>query len=273
MAPLPFAAQSAARSPPNIVGGNDSALSWNALLAFGAVMIAAMQGTLVMESADPCRISYKKWKMLMALEALEVIIVVASEVVSFVELRSSLDVRLEWLQWVPPSILTVGLLELLLDIWFTLRMAVQSRLNWTPFSGVCWHKKGERAGVRSLFEVVPLLVTAVLSVVLIGWRQRWWWAAVAVGETIARKAASESGGLSNGAFGFCIGWGLLLSVASFSCVVALEVSAMFDGEPNLFQKIIGSRNPTAYYANNSDERALQRRTTVNHLEMYDLCYR
>lgn len=86
MAALSTSTGTVVRSTPvKYVGGNDSALSWNALLAFSAVLFLAMQGTLAMESSDPSRISYKKWKLLVALEVIEVIVVVASEVLSFVD--------------------------------------------------------------------------------------------------------------------------------------------------------------------------------------------
>ena len=218
MAPLPAVLDSAARTSVNYVGGNDSALSWNSVLAVGAVMLAAMQGTLVMESADPCRISYKKWKLLLLLEALEVGVVVASEVVSFVELRGALRARLQWLYWIPPCLLTMGLLELLIDVWWTIKLGAWSRINWTPFSAVGWHEKGKRKGVKSVLEVVLLLVTAALSLVLIGWRQRWWLMHVAVDAVTAERGAKQSGALSLGALGFSAMWGLLaFSAGVFRC--------------------------------------------------------
>lgn len=86
----------------NYVGGNVPALSRNSLFSFGAVLFAAMQGTLAMEST-PSRISYQKWNFLLALEVLEVIAVILSEVSSSIELRNAVNTRLEWLQWLPWS--------------------------------------------------------------------------------------------------------------------------------------------------------------------------
>ena len=88
MAPLP------SNVPVTALGGNESALQINTLLAFGAILFAAMQGTLCMESADPCRISYQKLCFLVGLEVLEVIVVVASESMSWFQMRGPLRERL-----------------------------------------------------------------------------------------------------------------------------------------------------------------------------------
>ena len=122
MAPLPY------NVPVTALGGNEPAIQVNTLLAFGAILFSAMQGTLCMESADPCRISYQKLRFLLGLEVLEVIVVVASESVSLVQMRGPLRERLTWLQWMPACLLALGLMELALDVYFTLFCAVNSRV-------------------------------------------------------------------------------------------------------------------------------------------------
>ena len=81
-----------------------------------------------MESADPCRISYRK-QCYLGLELLEIVVALASEVKQFVGLRAALHERLQWLYWVPRVLLFLGIIQLLLDICFTLQMAVESRLR------------------------------------------------------------------------------------------------------------------------------------------------
>lgn len=91
-----------------------------------------MQGTLGMESADHCRISYQKVQFLLGLEAAEVIFVFASEILSFVQLQGPLSEGLPWLHWVPPCLLVIGLFEFLLDVYYTLESASMSHFNWRP---------------------------------------------------------------------------------------------------------------------------------------------
>lgn len=98
MAPLPLYLQAVISRSPNSVGGNEPALSWSTLFSFGAILFAAMQGTLAMESG-PCLISHQKWKVLLILEFLEVLVVVVSKIFSFIELRNPFRTRMEWLQW------------------------------------------------------------------------------------------------------------------------------------------------------------------------------
>ena len=182
MAPLPSdAAQQA-------LGGNEPALQLNTLLAFGAILFAGMQGTLGMESADACRISHQKLLFMLGLEVLEVIVVTASESLSFVQMRGPFQERLTWLQWVGPCLLVLGLMELFVDVYFTLNCSVRSRLYWVPFSAVGYRKDTGRFKFRVLLEVVPLLLTASVSLVLVGWRQKWWMVAGRVSTTEAVKA-------------------------------------------------------------------------------------
>lgn len=235
-----------ANAPENI-GGDEAALSWNTLLAFGAILLAAMQGTLVMESADPCRISYKKWQMLVTFLLLEVIVVVASEVASFRDLSLELQVRLIWLQWLPPCLLTLGLLELLLDVWFTLYLGVRSRIHWLPFSSVGY--SGERKGRvwRSLLEVVPIMSTASLSLFLIGWRMRWWFEPKSVLENVAQESSKNCAALSRLWLGTCIGFSFLLSSLSLILICVIEKYAGKRSSLFLFKE---SWNPRKYYEKN-----------------------
>lgn len=60
-------------SPKTTVNSSDlgtSDMSWCFYAACCAV-VAAMQGMLVMESVDPCRISFKKWRLLLILLAIQ----------------------------------------------------------------------------------------------------------------------------------------------------------------------------------------------------------
>lgn len=205
MAPLPADAASQA------LGGNEAALQFNTLLAFAAILFASMQGTLCMESADPCRISYMKLQFLLGLEILEVIVVVASEALSFKDLSGALGERLTWLRWVPTCLLVLGLMELILDMYFTFECAARSRVDWEPFSSVGYSKDKSRFRIRVLLELMPLLLTGTVSLVLVGWRQKWWMKAEAVSTEIALAAAKKSKALSVGAIMFCFVWGFILT--------------------------------------------------------------
>lgn len=263
MAPAPCDLQTFQNQIITYVGGNDSALSWNTLLAMGAAMTAAMQGTLAMESGDPCRISYKKFKLLFILEALEVGIVVASEGVSFVELQTALKERLQWLQWVPPCLLVIGLLELIADLYFTCNLATHSRVRWVPFSSVGWHRSGKNSIFSTLREVFTLSITAGLSLVLVGWRMRWWLVAVAVDRTTAQNALVLSKALSTGAIAFCIAWGLVLSCSLLLLMLYMEIS---NYKKSIFRKMKWAVNPTAYFKNHPKRNAMDRVPTPELVE-------
>lgn len=205
MAPLPPSSEIL------MLGGNEAALELNTIFAFAAILFASMQGVLCMESADPCRISYKKLQFLLGLEVLEVIVVVTSEALSFVDFRGALVHRLTWLRWVPTCLFILGLMELLLDLFFTLQCATLSRLYWRPFSSVghIIDKKRFRASI--LLELLPLLLTASNSLVLVGWRQKWWMKAKAVSTKVAMAAAKKAAVLTMGAMVFCFCWGFILT--------------------------------------------------------------
>ena len=157
MAPLPSGVQILTHQAVVYVSGYETALSWKTVLAVAAVIAAAMQGTLGMESANPCRLSNMKYKLLLFLEAVEVVIVVVSETVSFVELRNVLKERLKWLQWLPPCLLTIGLLQLVADLWWTCHLATVSRLQWIPLSLVGWQKQWRSSLFSTPAKVVPFV--------------------------------------------------------------------------------------------------------------------
>ena len=80
---------------------------------------------------------------------------VASESMSVVQMRGLLRERLTWLQWMPACLFALGLMELALDVWFTLDCALNSRIHWGPFSGVGYVKKKNRVRTRFLIEILP----------------------------------------------------------------------------------------------------------------------
>ncbi len=130
-----------------------------AQLAFVVVLIAAMQGTLGLESADSCRLSYRKFRLL---EGLEVFFAIVSETVSFFALRSSLNTRFEWLKWIAPSLLAIGLLELILETRHTLVLAAGSRAYWQPLSAVGRNEDGKNW--MQVFETVMPIFLTILSI-------------------------------------------------------------------------------------------------------------
>ena len=196
-------------------------VNWSTQLAFVVVLIAAMQGTLGLESADPCRISFRKFRLLLILEALEVFFAIVSEIISFISLRSSLSARFEWLQWVAPSLLAIGFLELILETWHTLSLAARSRTFWLPLSAVGRNEDGKKW--QRVFEtVIPIFLT-ILSIYLIGWRQQWWLKAPPVSEAISIQRAKNCTALSVGALGFCFAWGFLLVSVSCTGLVFMEL--------------------------------------------------
>lgn len=201
--------------PPVVVGEslclNEVSLKLNTLLAFTGVLFAAMQGTLCMESADPCRISYLKLRYLLGLEVLEVVTVVTSEALSYVELSGALSARLTWLRWVPACLLILGLMEMMVDLFFTYRCATRSRILWQPFSNVGYTEDNNRFRTRELLELAPLVLTGGVSLVLVGWRQKWWLQAEIVSTEVAIAAAKKSKAFSLSAMVFCFVWGFALT--------------------------------------------------------------
>lgn len=190
---------------------NEAALRINTLLAFLAILFAGMQGTLCVESADPCRISYTKLLFLLSLELLEVIVVLVSESLSYTELQGSLQDRLQCLYWLPRCLLVLGLLQLLLDIIFTVSSASDSRIYWIPFSRVGYTSRSRPFDSRSFMEIVPLLLTGTVPLLMVGWQQKWWMVADTVSSEAAAVAVRQCGALSVWAIGFCFVWGFLLT--------------------------------------------------------------
>ncbi len=228
-------------------------VNWSTQLAFVVVLIAAMQGTLGLESADPCRISFRKFRLLLILEALEVFFAIVSEIVSFIALRSSLSTRFEWLQWVAPSLLAIGLLELILETWHTLALASRARAYWCPLSAVGRNEEGKNW--QRVFEtVIPIFLT-ILSIYLIGWRQQWWLEAPPVSEAISIERAKNCTALSVGALGFCFAWGFLLVSVSCTGLVFLElfytiVKPNWGTNETMFNILRRSFNPSRWRGNN-----------------------
>ena len=189
-------------------------VNWSTQLAFLVVLIAGMEGTLGLESADPCRLSFCKFRLLLFLEALEVFFAVISEILAFLALRSSLNTRFEWLKWVAPSLLAIGFLELILEAWHTLSLAARSRVYWQPLSAVGRNEDGKNW--TQVFETVAPMFLIILSIYLVGWRQQWWLKAPPVPEAISLQRAKNCVALSVGALGFCFVWGFLL--LSITCI-------------------------------------------------------
>lgn len=201
----------------NQVGGfadvlTSSVVSLPTVLAAFAVFLAAMQGVLALESADPCRLSTRKMNILLVLELAEVAISVASEVLSFVELRAALTGNLQYLHWVAPCLLAAGMIETAVDVYFTLAVLTKSRVGWMPFSN--------SGSSNKAWEVLPFLLTFSLSASLVGWRLRWWWTGDIICDEIGMAAAAEPT-LKEGVMGFAVGWtvgisGLVLIIIMLS---------------------------------------------------------
>lgn len=186
------------------------------VLAAFAVFFSAMQGTIVLESADPCRISSRKMNILLALEAAEVVVSVISEVLSFVELRAALMVSLTWLQWIAPCLLAAGMLETVVDVYFTFAVITKSRVGWMPFSAT--------GGSNKAWEVLPFILTCSLSASLVGWRLRWWWTGTTVASGIAVEAVMNERGLSQGVMGFAVGWTVGITGLVFIVIMLSDCS-------------------------------------------------
>ena len=196
-----------------------SAVSVQAFLAFLAVFLAAIQGVVALESVDPCRLSRRKMNILLFVEFCEVVASIASEVLSFVELRSALQERLKWLYWVPPCLLAAGILETVIDLYFTLAVISKSRITWIPFSAI--------GSSTSSWEIGPFLLTTILSVVLVGWRLRWWWHGCSVDQSLAMEAASKETSLKLGVMGYAVGWAV--GVTALVLIVLILTDFAEDG--------------------------------------------
>lgn len=203
-----------------ILGGIDdlasAVVSLPTVLALFAIFFSAMQGVLALESADPCRLSIRKMNILLALEVAEVFVSVATEVLSFVELREALSGRLQWLQWIAPCLLAAGMLETVVDIYFTLAVVTKSRVGWLPLSTT-----GSR---NKTWEIVPFALTFSLSMSLVGWRLRWWWQGSCVSTEISELATSNEPALRKGVMGFAVGWAVGISALVFIIILLSDCS-------------------------------------------------
>ncbi len=140
--------------------GREAALTWSTQFAFLAILFAFMQGTLGLESADPCRISFTKYRIFILLEALEVVVILLSEFFSFSDLKNSLKEGMQWLQWLRNCVLFMRLMEMILDLWLSLRLASASRVGWIPFSAAgALNNNGERRKLKVLLELIPLVAS------------------------------------------------------------------------------------------------------------------
>ncbi|PXF49133.1 hypothetical protein BWQ96_01082 [Gracilariopsis chorda] len=219
-------------------------LSWQTILSFSAILFAGMQGTLTMESADPCRMSFVKVGILLFLELLEVIVILTAEITTFLQLQASFRTRLQWLNWLPACLLAYGILELLIDVFFLLRQAYLSRVYWLPFSSI----HGKPFSLSSYAVLFYVCFTTAISLVLVGWRQRWWWRSQLVPTTIAINAAREEMSLRVGVMVFCMVWALLL-IAGTAISLLVFRTAYFKQQlegavPNLVELVPqGSRIP------------------------------
>lgn len=251
----------------DVVGGDQPALEWTVLVVMCALVIAAMQGVIVMESAEPARISYKKWKLMLNFQALHVLLVLVGEIFAFVELYNALRQSVTWLLWIAPTLLVVALSEVILDTWFTLKMGIRSRLHWIPFSSIGRQKS------RPLLSVIPPLLTTALSIVLIGWRQGWWLLSSPVPTNTARNAARSNIALSNGVLAVCMGWCILLAMASVGFIIFNELGLIVEGYPSLIQELIGSRIPGYFLSRNPSSYKMPRDTTMEHVRIYEMTHR
>ncbi|KAI0559987.1 hypothetical protein FGB62_128g021 [Gracilaria domingensis] len=188
---------------------DEPGLSWESILAFTAILFGVVQATLMMESAAPCRPSCCKIITYLVLEFLELVVAILAEGFSFRELRSAFQVRLQWLSWLPYCLLVYGLVEILCEVVYEVYLAYRSRVEWIPFSSV---DQGENY-LSCILTIVGLSVSAGLSLVLVGWRKRWWMktsSPLSAEEGIA--SASGEVFLSVGVMTFCIAWALVLQV-------------------------------------------------------------
>ncbi len=203
----------------------DNALSPAQLLAGVAVAFAAVQGALALESADPCRLSKRKMNMILFFELLEFIFLLISEVYSFIELRKALRTSFTWLHWVAPCLLAAGLLELAVDVYFTLAVLAKSRISWLPMSAIGEERMG--------WGLLPFVVTLSGAISLIGWRVQWWWPNKILSDTAKALAiAKAEQSMSTGVMGFSVGWVVAVSAIVFLVVLICDLGE--DGPSYIF---------------------------------------
>eukprot|EP00177_Eucheuma_denticulatum_P000792 GFKZ01001437.1.p1 GENE.GFKZ01001437.1~~GFKZ01001437.1.p1 ORF type:complete len:413 (+),score=37.08 GFKZ01001437.1:257-1495(+) len=205
------------------LGGIDSlaaaVVSLPTALALAAIFLAAIQGVLTMESADPCRLSQRKMNILLLFEFAEIIVSLTSEALSFIELRASLRQRLTDLHWIAPCLLATGIIETLVNTYFTFAVVTKSRIGWMPFSA--------SGSSNEWWEVLPFGVTASLSCALVGWRLRWWWTGVGVSGAEAQAAIENEAALEIGVIGFSVGWAV--GISSLVLIIIFLTDCAEDG--------------------------------------------
>ncbi|PXF39953.1 hypothetical protein BWQ96_10337 [Gracilariopsis chorda] len=205
------------------LGGVNDALSslqsFPTIIAALAVVLAALQAVLCMESVDPCRLSRRKMNILLGLELVETAILVASELLSFLELRSSLVQAFPSLYFVAPCLLAAGILQLLAEVYFTMAVVTKSRISWIPVSAM--------GSTSAFWEIIPFSVTLLLSFTVIGWRFRWWLRGNAVSESVALDAVQSDPALKAGVMGFAVGW--TVSVSALLFITLLLTDCADDG--------------------------------------------
>lgn len=187
-------------------------------LALAIVLVAITQGILLLESAENCRISIRKLRILGGLEVLEILLLGLAGVETFLALQSTLKTQMQWLHFVPWCALVVGFFELLADLVNTVQVASGS---WRGFRPVAVF-----VGKIDL-EFWSLVPNTVASLALVGWRQLWWWDsdlsvltdAAANAEAVA---AAEGTLLSTTAVGLCMVWALFWSFYSVSITILAD---------------------------------------------------
>eukprot|EP00171_Calliarthron_tuberculosum_P010984 IDg10984t1 len=187
------------------------------LLSALALILGLLQGVLALESTHPARISYRKLCIMLALESLEFIIVLVSEILTYNDLSGTLRKRIGWLKWLAPSLLGLGLLELTIDAFATFRAVSMSRALWVPIYSLSSSKKG-----GAIVELLVFCITTGLTVVLVGWRQALWWRSTYATTEVSLEAARNEIALSTPVFAVCTGFALaFIAVPAFFYIVIL----------------------------------------------------
>ncbi|CAN8075507.1 unnamed protein product [Agarophyton chilense] len=193
------------------------------LLAVVAILLASLQGVLCLESVDSCRLSRRKLNILLSFEVVETIVLFLSELLSFLELRTAFRDAFPDLHFVAPCLFAAGVLQIFSDIYFTLAVVTKSRISWIPVA--CMGSN------HAVFEVVPLSISIILSVTLLGWRFRWWLRANAVSEEAALSAIQAESSLGHGVIAFAAGWTVAISAL---LIVIMVLSDCGEEGPSYF---------------------------------------
>lgn len=242
-----------------------SVLGHSAHVAFSGITFAGMQGFLVMESADPCRMSFRKLRCLLVLALLQTCVLVTAAVLSFLDLRLALSLRLQWLNWSSPCLLALGTLAIALDMYFTAEMAYISRVFWTPFSSMGWRAKSKYMKLKLFFEVLPLTLIMSITLLLIGWRQSWWLSATTVVPAQSIAAAKNELFFSTWMMGSSVGWGLF-STATLS-VLLLLINCQGPSGFSFYKHML---YPTSFLEGCSTAIVIDRESTCETRRVYNL---